>query len=174
MQFKANITYFDTVSAIRVILTDTPFVRLRETKFLAFRSLFFRWCQITSVWLKSCSFSPLPCILTCNSQSLTLGASLFLNFVRIRFWVEKSLLQSTAVQSGLVWWGWEAHHSGLLQEVATIPSSNRLGNAAIWLLSFLEPTFISVEPFSPHGDGTSPCRPKIQQNKENNRTRNSN
>lgn len=77
---------------LKVTLTHTPFVGMWETEWHVFRNLFFCWCQITSVALKLCCFSPLLYILTRDSLSLISSASLFLNFVGIRFCTEKSPL----------------------------------------------------------------------------------
>jgi len=147
-----------------------------ETEWLSFRGLYFCLCQITSVASKSCSFSPIPWILTCNSQSLLWMQAYSSQFCK--FCGEKALLQfavckdnSSSICASLV--RWEDQHSGVLREVAAIPSYDQLVNAALWLLLSSNP-LVSIQPFLPQGDGTCPCRPKVQllQKKEKNKIRN--
>lgn len=120
-----------------------------ETEWLNFRSRYFCWCQITSVASKSCSFSPFLYILACNSQSLLWMQANSSQFCE--FCAEKALLQLFAVCTGnsssicASLMRWEDQHRGALQEVATIPSSDQLGNAAMWLLS--SNPLVSIQPF---------------------------
>ena len=49
---------------------------------------------------------------------------------------------------------WEAQHSGVLQEVVTIPSSDQLSNAVLWLLVLSSNPLVSILTILPQGDGT--------------------